>query len=229
MKNCLTILFSTCFFCIKSLYAQQPSLEEISNYQTITELASSESNGNLSWASAYKGNRNLYVAKYPNYNAEAVTFFTEKEEQEISNIQLSKDGKYVVFVRGGDHGGYLYKTPNNALSYPETPTITIWRTELSTNKTIPLAEGDKPSISPDGTKVSFIKNGEIWSVSIDGGPTKMLVHSLGKCSDIQWSPDSSAIAFVSNRQGHSFVGIYKSPNVPIEWIEPSVFVDASPR
>ncbi|WP_447642974.1 MULTISPECIES: S9 family peptidase [Chitinophagaceae] len=231
MKKYLTvtnILFSLLAIQVK---AQQhtPTLEDVLNFETITELTTSAQNNALAWASAYKGNRNVYYAKAPNYTTTAVTAFSDKDEQEISSLQLDDSGQYAVFVRGGDHGGYLYKTSNNAQSHPKAPSISIWSVNLQHPNTPQyLSDGDNPVISPNGKTVAFIRNGEIWSIPIDGGTPQLLVHSLGKCSNIQWAPDGHRFAFVSNRQGHSFVGIYKDSAVAIEWIAPSFFHDGSP-
>ncbi|MFT4202760.1 MAG: prolyl oligopeptidase family serine peptidase [Chitinophagaceae bacterium] len=210
--------------------AQAPALKEILNFQTVTELTASEEDNVLVWAAQYAGSRNVFMAKAPSYAATRVTSFSEKDEQEISSLTLSKNSQYAVFVRGGDHGGYLYRTPNNAQSYPNAPTISIWSVNLAPPNTQKrLADGDDPAISPDGQTVAFLKNGDIWSVPIDGGTAKALVHTLGKCGDIQWSPDGKQIAFVSNRQGHAFIGIFTDSATAIRWVAPALFQDYLPR
>ena len=52
-----------------------------------------------------KAGRNVYYAEAPDYQPERLTDFMGDDGQEISSLQFSADGEYLVFVRGGDHGG----------------------------------------------------------------------------------------------------------------------------
>ena len=51
----------------------------------------------------------------------------------------------------------------------------------------------------------------------------------GEDSELHWSPDGSALAFVSTRTDHSFIGIYRNDATPIEFLEPSTSQDFMPR
>ena len=51
-----------------------------------------------------QGKRNVYVAEGPDFTPKKLTHFTKDDGQEISSLAISEDGKWVVFVRGGDHG-----------------------------------------------------------------------------------------------------------------------------
>lgn len=61
----------------------------------------------------------------------------------------------------------------------------------------------QPSISPDGSMISFSYQGDIWTVSFDGGEAKRLtIHEAYESSPI-WSPDGSHIAFNGSRYGNN--------------------------
>ena len=229
MKFFFTLLMGMLFFLSPSVQAQTLSLKDIKNYENIADLTSSGDGNTLAWTSSYSGKRNIFIAQKPNYKPKQITFFDANDEQEITSLQIDKNAQYAVYVRGGDHGGYLYKTPTNALSKPQEPNITIWYTNISNSQTKLLSEGDKPVLSPDGQKIAFLKNGNIWMTEINSSSPKIIVQTQGKCSDIQWSPDGQSIAFVSNRVGHSFIGIYTNSETSIRWIAPSFFFDRSPR
>ena len=59
-----------------------------------------------------------------------------------------------------------------------------------------------PSISPDGSQVTFSYQGDIWRMSLDGGePQRLTIHEAHEI-DPKWSPDGQSIAFTSNRWGN---------------------------
>lgn len=59
-----------------------------------------------------------------------------------------------------------------------------------------------PSISPDGSKIAFSYQGDIWTVPAEGGqPQRLTIHEAYEARP-QWSPDGSKIAFISDRFGN---------------------------
>ena len=58
-----------------------------------------------------------------------------------------------------------------------------------------------PSVSPDGARVAFDWNGDIWVVSTLGGKATRLTAHSAKDREPKFSPDGKWIAFVSDREG----------------------------
>ena len=61
-----------------------------------------------------------------------------------------------------------------------------------------------PSVSPDGTKVTFDWNGDIWVTSTQGGKATRLTSHSSKDREPKFSPDGKTIAFVSDREGGAY-------------------------
>lgn len=62
-----------------------------------------------------------------------------------------------------------------------------------------------PAISPDGSKIAFCYQGDVYTVSTSGGEAKRLtIHEAYESHPI-WSPDGTKIAFASARYGNSDV------------------------
>ncbi|WP_235297894.1 S41 family peptidase [Portibacter marinus] len=60
-----------------------------------------------------------------------------------------------------------------------------------------------PSLSPDGKYMAFSYQGDIWTVSSEGGKaTRLTIHEAYD-SNPQWSPDGSQILFSSARNGNN--------------------------
>jgi Tol biopolymer transport system component len=63
-----------------------------------------------------------------------------------------------------------------------------------------LSNVSAPCVSPDGKNIAFIKDGEVWTMSINGENPTQLYSSLANLRMPVWSPDSKYIAAVSS--GH---------------------------
>ena len=65
------------------------------------------------------------------------------------------------------------------------------------------------SLSPDGRKVVFVARGEIWAASArDGGDAVRVTRSYARESQIEWTPDSRRIVYVSERDAVPHVFLY---------------------
>jgi dipeptidyl aminopeptidase/acylaminoacyl peptidase len=218
------------FLLATSLSAQPPfTLEQIKSYPFPNELTAT---GNkLAWAVNEQGKRNIYVAEGPAFTARRLTNYQQDDGQELTSITISPDGKFVVAVRGGEHGSNWDVTqPVNPASLPTPFKLQLLSIPFSGGEPKVLAEGDQPEISPKSDQVLFTRQGALYIVPIDGSkPAKSLLTARGTLSQPQWSPDASRIAFVSARTTHSLIGIYQNDTTPILWLSPTTNRDSSPR
>jgi tricorn protease len=59
------------------------------------------------------------------------------------------------------------------------------------------------AISPDGSKLAFYYQGDIWVGSTNGGKAEPITTNVDLDDNPVWSPDSKRIAFSSNRNGNN--------------------------
>jgi dipeptidyl aminopeptidase/acylaminoacyl peptidase len=118
----------------------------------------------------------------------------------ITDFRWTPDGKYLIYNKNKTY----YKAPVNG-GEEET---------LISGKKL----GDRVQLSPDGGKLSFISDGDIWIKNGEGEPyritegEKLLSHrDHNELPWPQWSPDSSKIAFHSVKWQRQNIGV-----VPIE-------------
>lgn len=209
------------------------SMEQVLGYPYPSDLVSSPDSDVIAWVLNQRGVRNIWVAFGPNYQPKLVTNYDNDDGQELTNLNISADGKYLVYVRGGDHDANWpeYPQPDPASS-PIEPKMQVWCVSLTTGEPRVLGDGDAPAISPDGKRVAFIHLPEnsVWWVPIDGSQkAQPLFFDRGQDSDLEWSPNSQALAFVSGRGDHGFIGIYRNDSTPIEYLAPSTANDLEPR
>ncbi|MFO7826179.1 MAG: prolyl oligopeptidase family serine peptidase [Cyclobacterium sp.] len=209
--------------------AQEFSTLEVSKFSFPSGLTANATQSSIAWAMNEQGKRNVYVAAPPEYQPRRITDFLEDDGQEISSLQFSRDGQYLVFVRGGDHGGGNASKPVNTQNLPQMTSVEIWTIELASGKTEILTSGDYP-VWGAGHQLAFIKNGEIWAKDLDEDTApKAIVQNRGSLGELSFSPDGRQLAFVANRGTHALIGIYSDPKKPITWLAPSFQKDQSPR
>ncbi len=236
----ITVLYKSLFFSLlilmmnfSVLKAQKNAftMEEVMSYPFPSELCAAATGSRIAWAFNESGLRNIYVAEGPRFEVRQLTQYLTDDGQAISSLSLSADGKWVVFIRGGDFGSnWDDALPVNPTFSPEPPKVQIWSIPFEGGEPILLGDGDNPVISPKNDRVAFVKSGQIWTVSIDGrSPAEKLFTARGRNGSPQWSPDGSMLAFESNRQDHAFIGIFRDKESPILWIDPSFNRDGSPR
>lgn len=206
-------------------------LPAVLGYPYPTSLTAGDDGRSIAYVLDERGVRNVWVAQAPAFEPRRVTAYTADDGQEISDLHVCGDGKYVVYVRGGDHDeNWPVATPPDPLGSPTQPEVQIWSAPLAGGAPKLLANGDTPALSPDGTRVAFERDGAAWAVPTDGSaPAKPMFFDRGKVSELQWSPNGRAVAFVTTRTDHAFVAIYRDDATPIEYLAPTTFTDDSPR
>ncbi len=212
------------------------TLEQALHYPFESDLTAAPRGGAIAWVRNLAGVRNIWLARAPDYTPRQVTLYTADDGQELTQLTFSPDGARLIYVRGGDHdanwpaAGDL--APDPAAS-PQQPQVTIWQADLAGGAPVKLAEGDAPALSAKGV-LAYIRDKQVWTAPLDAsgggkGKAERLLFDRGSDSALAWSPDGSALAFVSDRKDHAFIGIYRSAAAPILYLAPSTSRDFSPR
>jgi len=196
-----------------------------------TNLTTAATGERMAWTLNERGLRNVWVAEGPAFTARRLTNHTLDDGQELNDLSISADGKWVVYMRGGDFGSnWDDALPVNPLGMPNPTRVEIWTVPFAGGTPVSLGEGTGPVISPRSDAIVFERAGALWQSPIDGStPARRLFTLRGSASGAQFSPDGSRIAFVSGRGDHAFIGIYTNATTPILWVAPSTNRDWSPR
>src|SRR5215216_7469365 len=135
------------------------TLEQIKSYPFPNELTASANGARIAWAFNERGARNVWVAEGPEFKARRLTNYETDDGQELTSLSISADGKYVVYVRGGDHGSNFESSVgvNPAMATSQMK-VQIWSAPFAGGEAKLLGDGDEPVISPKSDRLVFVKD-----------------------------------------------------------------------
>ncbi len=207
------------------------TLDQVKSYPFPNGLAAAGTGSRIAWALNERGRRNVWVAEGPTFQPRQLTQYNADEGQEITSLQVSHDGKWVVYMRGGDFSSNFDDAqPVNVLNRPTPPRVQIFVVAFEGGEPRAIGEGESPTISPGSDRLAFVRDRAIWIATIDGAtPARRAISVKGDNGSPEWSPDGSRLAFVAGRGDHSFIGVYTNDSASMKWIAPTTSRDGSPR
>lgn len=214
---------------VPSAVAQESfSIERVLSAPFPSELVAAPSGDRVAWVQNAEGVRNIWTAAGPDFQGRPITAYQEDDGQRLGDLQITPSGEQVVYVRGG-YPNRAGEHPN-PLSWSEWPDRALWVVEIDEGSPRRLAEGHAPAVAPSGERVVYLKDGDLWSVSLNEEEAEpaSLVETRGSAEQLRWGPEGNRLAFVSDRGDHSFVGVYTVADSSVQYLDPSVDQDSNP-
>jgi serine/threonine protein kinase len=129
----------------------------------------------------------------PSRDGKQIFAVGSKERGELVRYDM-KLHQFLPLLSGISATDATYSNDGKWVAYTSFPDHTLWRSRSDgTEKvqlTFPPMEVSEPFISPDGTKVAFASDREVFLTSIEGGPPAKIVE---KASGPRWSPDGNSL------------------------------------
>src|SRR5271169_1772586 len=220
--------------------AQTPfTLEQVLSSPFPTGLVAAAQGSRVAWVFDAKGVRNVWVADGPDFakTARPVTHYNQDDGQPIASLRLTPDGRAALYALGSELNGAQESA--NPASWTKGAKQQVFAIDVEAKDAAPRLLGDMGcpeegcediAISPDGKWAMWSAKKKLWLASVDGKQqAKELATVRGAADQPKWSPDSKHIAFVSERDTHSFVAIYDFDHDSVRYLAPSVDKDFMPR
>jgi dipeptidyl aminopeptidase/acylaminoacyl peptidase len=141
------------------------TIEQVMSSPFPTALVAAPVGDAIAWVQNAEGRRNVWLAEGPGWEGRPLTTYDRDDGQEVGDLQWTPDANRLVYVRGG--------APNRAGDVPnpawdaEGAERAVWTVGLDGGEPVLISAGARPRISPDGTTVAFIKEGQVWTAALD--------------------------------------------------------------
>lgn len=203
------------------------TIEDVLSAPFPSGLVAAPTGDRVAWVRNERGVRNVWIADAPDWRARQVTDYDRDTGRDLENLEFLPDGQRLLYGVGG--------SPNRAGEHPnpaslaDGPQVALYLLDLATGERTRMPGGSARALSPDGSRLAFVRGGNVYVALVGPDPQEGPVfQARGGLRSLTWSPDGARIAFVSARGGHAFVGVYDMEAHRITWLDPSVDRDGEP-
>jgi len=181
-------------------------------------LVGAEDAPRFAWIVSEAGIETIWIGG-PGEPARAVWSHGKDDGVEISELALSRAGRQLAFVRGGDAEWADSSLPN-ASALADPPKQEVLLLDLAGGAPQFLGEGHSPLFAPDGS-VIFSKRGAIMQGN-PGQTARQIAQLEGMPGNLRLSPDGKRLLFVDDRDDRAFAGVLDLGSDRVRYLAPGL-------
>ncbi|MGH8079773.1 MAG: S9 family peptidase, partial [Lysobacter sp.] len=185
----------------------------------------------LAWVSNERGVRNLWTARAPGFAPRKLSGYDEDDGQLLSGLQLSRDGRWLAYVRGG--GPDAAGNNSNPTGDPDGQEQAVWLVATDgASKPQRIAPGRSLQFAPGGDALIVQGRGvgcfALPGVKAPAWCKEALIKTRGANAVAGFSPDGKSLVFSSNRGDHGFIGVLDLAARSVRWMGADFYNDSNP-
>jgi dipeptidyl aminopeptidase/acylaminoacyl peptidase len=192
--------------------------QQFLEFPLATQTVAARNGGAFAWLIRQGGRTQLRYARAPKFEPQTLVSIEDGAGQPPTDVALSPDGEFVAYTTGNAFGGEQPYNPASLLA-PAGPAV--WVTSIAKGATARLGPGVAPVFASSGARLLYRHDKDLLIADVtDSGAQAGVVTVPGgaKFADIQWSPDGTSIAFVQDRGGYAFLGLYRPGADRVHWL-----------
>jgi dipeptidyl aminopeptidase/acylaminoacyl peptidase len=183
-------------------------------------LVGAKDKARFAWVENEAGVRNIWIAD-KGAPARQLTALTQDDGLEIYDLEFSRDGSALAYVRGGDAEFPDMEDLPNPASFASWPRQQLFVSALDGSDPALVGEGHSPAFSPDGKALAFTYRGAIY-LWRRGGDAHRIAKVAGEVGNLIWSPDGTSLLFGEDRDSHAFVGLFRIGDSAVRYFQPEL-------
>ncbi|MFA9200397.1 MAG: alpha/beta fold hydrolase [Cypionkella sp.] len=187
-------------------------------------LVGAEDAPRFAWIVSEAGVETIWTGG-PAEPARAVWSHGKDDGIEIAQLALSRDGRWIAFVRGGDADQASAELPNPA-ALADPPRQEVLLVDAQGGMPRFVGEGHSPLFAPDGS-VIFVRREAILQ-GRPGEPAREIAKLRGRPTNLQLSPDGTRLLFVEDRGKWAYAAVLDLGGNRVRYLAPGLSHAADP-
>ncbi|MBL8266062.1 S9 family peptidase, partial [Steroidobacter sp.] len=220
-----------CVLHTSATHAEATYERYLKNLPAVGQLRASSNGAAVTWTRMLEGRRSLWIADGVGLQPRVLLEYPDDDGLPLSSLTIAPDARHVAYIRGGwpNRQGET----NNPHDSADPQERVLWMMASDGGAPMRIAGGPgaalhAPTFSTDGRMLAYASGSEVWFAQVANGSTSRAFTIRGRVGALAWSPDRRSLAFVSQRDDHSFVAVFDLATRSIRYLAPSIDRDANP-
>jgi dipeptidyl aminopeptidase/acylaminoacyl peptidase len=219
-KGPASLLIGSAVLAVSPAPAGQPrsAMQDPLAFPIATAISAAKQAPAFAWLVRHGEKSRVLFAHAPAFKPVTLFARPDTDGQPVTDVDLSPDGRYVVFQTAAPYAGERAYNPAGLIDAPKP---TLWAMETREGaRPVQIGTGTGASFAPQGHTLVYRYGADLWTVDL-GEPkpdSRLLAKGGASFADAGWTKDGKSLVFVQDRGGYSFLGRFEPGSAQIDWL-----------